>query len=76
MNEGEVNNFDVAVTFKGDGMSAAIEDLSKTETGTAATDDLNVGVEANARTYDCRLKLSPAPRLDSPHNVPEVLTLS
>jgi hypothetical protein len=58
-------------------MSAAIEDLSKTETRKATTDDLTVGVdEANARTDDCRLKLSPATRLDSPHNIPDVLTLS
>ena len=45
LNEGEVKNCDVAVTFKGDGARAAIEDLSKTETGKAATDDLTVDVD-------------------------------
>ena len=62
LNEGEVKNCDVAVTFKGDGARAAIEDLSKTETGKAATDDLTVDVD-ETKANECRLNPSLEPEV-------------
>jgi len=71
--KGEAKIFDVAVTSKGDGVSAATEDLSSTE----ETDDLTVSVdETNAKTVEFRLKPSPEPRNYSPNIEPEAPSLS